>query len=358
MSKKEVRCPLRKECGIKCSYENRENECGYYKANNRPGYMIFGLREPVLETSERYIPNLPDSRAYTRAVMLDRKIKANTQAAQESLYEVCKGLKEMRDGKLYKELGYQNFEEYAENEVGISDRMCRKYIAIIENWNPGSDFMNLGVAKLYLLSTLSESDREEITQNNDVVEMSKRELEEKIKEIKMLNKEKSELAALNESLKESNESLRANSDKQSEVIDELEGKVEELESRPIEVAVTDNSEELEKIKKECEAKMQEIQEKYSDETSELIGKTAAEKMKFKQEEEKLKAEINDLQKKLEEQPQPVTETIVDHKATAKIYMENIIDSGNRLIGFVKIHSEFKDKAREIINAILSKVDEI
>lgn len=51
---------------------------------------------------------------YSRAVSLHRKICANAQAAQESLFEVCKGLKEMRDGKLYKELECANFEEYCE----------------------------------------------------------------------------------------------------------------------------------------------------------------------------------------------------------------------------------------------------
>lgn len=68
--------------------------------------------------------------SYIKAVNINRSIIANAQVAQISLYTVCKGLKEMRDGKLYKELGYQNFKDYCENEVGMSYDMSRKYIMI------------------------------------------------------------------------------------------------------------------------------------------------------------------------------------------------------------------------------------
>lgn len=42
---------------------------------------------------------------YAKAADLDRKIKVSAQLAQQSLYDMCMGLKEMRDNKLYKELG-------------------------------------------------------------------------------------------------------------------------------------------------------------------------------------------------------------------------------------------------------------
>ena len=72
--------------------------------------------------------------SYEKALSLDKKIKANAQIAQESLYEVCKGLKEMRDGKLYKELGYQNFEDYSENEVGITRMQSHRFVKIAESF--------------------------------------------------------------------------------------------------------------------------------------------------------------------------------------------------------------------------------
>ena len=62
--------------------------------------------------SEEMKPAVIVSEDYTRAVTLTRSIIANAQAAQQSLYEVCKGLKEMRDGKLYKELGHLYGSQY------------------------------------------------------------------------------------------------------------------------------------------------------------------------------------------------------------------------------------------------------
>lgn len=285
---------------------------------------------------------------YTRAMEIHKAIVTNAQIAQSSLYEMCKSLKEMRDGKLYKEFGYQNFEDYSENEVGFSRKQSYQYISIAEKINVTPGLQNLGVTKLYLLSTISEEERNTVVEENDIEKISKRELEEKIKEIKKLSKEKSELATLNDTLEEKNKALTSNNYKQLEII-------KELENRPIEVAVSDNHEELEKLKKEYEEKMKEIE----NEKSQLIGKTEAEKNKLKQEADKLKIEISNLKKSLEEQPESASETVtvIDYKATAKIYMENLIDSSNRLIGFIKLHPEFKDKSREIINAILIKLAE-
>ena len=48
---------------------------------------------------------------YAKAIEVHKKIIANAQIAQSSILEIGKGLKEMCDGKLYKELGYATFEE-------------------------------------------------------------------------------------------------------------------------------------------------------------------------------------------------------------------------------------------------------
>lgn len=82
--------------------------------------------------------------SYIKAVNINKSIIVNAQAAQMSLYEVCKGLKEMRDGKLYKELGYQNFEEYCEKETGIRYRHACRYITIFERLNNNINLMSLG----------------------------------------------------------------------------------------------------------------------------------------------------------------------------------------------------------------------
>ncbi|HAJ97624.1 MAG TPA: hypothetical protein DCO72_07800, partial [Ruminococcus sp.] len=164
------------------------------------------------------------SEEYTKAVTLTRHIIANAQAMQQSLYEVCKGLKEMRDGKLYKELGYQNFEDYCENEVGLKRRQAYAYVSIAEKLP--EDFVQstaqIGVQKLALLAKLDEADREELTQRVNPQETSVKQLQA---EIKRLKAERTEM--IEHHVAEQGDFLRK--------IDQLQGRVQQLESRPAEV---------------------------------------------------------------------------------------------------------------------------
>ena len=140
---------------------------------------ILNPSEPAPETA------VVVSEEYTKAVTLTRHIIANAQAMQQSLYEVCKGLKEMRDGKLYKELGYQNFEDYCQNEVGIKKVQAYKYVSIAEL---DEEFVHssehFGVQKLALLAKLDEADREELTQRVNPQETSVKQLQAEIKRLK------------------------------------------------------------------------------------------------------------------------------------------------------------------------------
>ena len=111
---------------------------------------------------------------YKTAAELNQKIIFTAQMAQQNLFKMCCMLKRMRDEKLYKELGYQNFEDYCENEVGFSRMQAHKYISIIENVKNVNSSLHFGVTKLALLSSLSESQQEEIQEKVDLVEAVKR----------------------------------------------------------------------------------------------------------------------------------------------------------------------------------------
>lgn len=130
---------------------------------------------------------------YTTAVALNQQIITAAALAQENLYRMCVLLKQMRDDKLYKELGYQNFEDYCENEVGFSRRNARNYIAVIEHFD-GKSISRFGVTKLSLLASLSESQQEEIQQKVDVEDVSVRELKAEIAKLKE-EKQKADKAA-------------------------------------------------------------------------------------------------------------------------------------------------------------------
>lgn len=314
------------------------------------------------------------SEDYTRAVTLDKRIKANTHAMEDSLWEICKGLKEMRDGKLYKELGYDNFDDYSQNEIGISREQARKYVKISEtysdeNANPG---WHLGATKLFLLTKLDEPLREEFIQNNDVSEMSKRELEEKIKEINDLKAEKEKILEYNKQLAEkinSVESIKdmAISEKQAlsgvlstvkadknrllEQNEQLIAKVKELEERPIDVTVatSDNSEEIEKIREE-------LREEYEDQLATMNGELIANKRMVRENSaaahEALK-EVEALRKQLAEKPKEVE--VADYDEVFDIYLNAFNDAGRKLRDFVKEHEEYKESARLSVRNISSSI---
>ena len=217
------------------------------------------------------------SEDYTRAVTLTRSIIANAQAAQQSLYEVCKGLKEMRDGKLYKELGYQNFEDYTENEVGISRFMAYKYTAVAEIENVES-IQHLGVTKLALLAKLDEPTREAVTETVDVESVTVRELRNEINRITSENADLGQkLDAAQETIANKDRQFRHAMDSKNNELTEvkagwkrrsdtlltkiaaLQKELEEAKAEPQEVAVEDTSrvEELEKQLAECRRQLEE-----------------------------------------------------------------------------------------------------
>lgn len=186
------------------------------------------------------------SAEYIRAHELDVRIKTSAQLAQKSLYDMCIGFKEMRDSRLYKELGYKNFEEYCETEVGIRRNQAYKYISVVENLD--SDFVssriqNAGVQKLYLLSTLNDEHRAEITESTNLETVTVKELQAKIKELEISkNTSDMKLDELNR------ENIRIEKQRSK-----LQKHIEELESRPIEVVASLVNEETEKIKQECDS---------------------------------------------------------------------------------------------------------
>lgn len=193
-----------------------------------------------------------------KALELHNKILVSAALAQQNLWDMCSGLKEMRDGKLYRELGYQNFEEYCGAEFNMSRRNAYYYISILENMNPENvkTFSHFGKSKLFLLSTLSEENQQKITAENDVESMTVKQLEAQIKELKEKNSAlKLDLDELAEEHERACEKANEDVNKYRSGLriaeaqnDELRDQIKELESRPIEVAVAEPSEDVRRLK--------------------------------------------------------------------------------------------------------------
>ncbi len=206
---------------------------------------------------------------YKKAAELNQRIIFTAQMAQKNLYDMCVLLKEMRDDKLYKELGYQNFEDYCENEIGFSSRNARNYIAIIENVSEEKrkTFSAFGASKLALLASLSESQQEEIQQKVNLEDTSVRELKAEIAKLKdSKNVAESDLLEL----KSKNRSLTHD-------LDTAQKKITELENRPATVVEDMQAKvENEQLRAELEQAKQTIEDmERSDMSYELKNAKAA-----------------------------------------------------------------------------------
>ena len=291
------------------------------------------------------------SDTYTKAYSLDKKIKANAQILQDTIFELGKSLLEMRDGKLYKELGYQNFAEYCENEVGIKRSQAYNYITIVDKLS--EDFVHssgqIGVKKLYLLSQLDEVTRNEIVQTTDVSGTSVKELEKQIKELKGEN---DKLRQAEEKYIEEVDKTKKELQKAEEESFSLQQQIEELESRPIEVAVSETeSREIENLKDAMKRVDLDWSQKYSELQEETTKEVIENNRKHNAEIEKLKAEYEN---KLKSVP---VESVTDTKEIFKAYLSNAVDSAKRLMDFIRDNPDdfYISKAKDFYSKIMEEL---
>lgn len=299
-----------------------------------------------------------------RAKDLDRRIKVSAQLAQQSLYEMCTAIKEMRDTKLYKELGYQNFEEYCEKEVGIKRHMAQKYIAVAEMEN-GESIHHLGVTKCALLAQLDEPTRTEIIETADLENTTVRELKGRIKS---LEKQADNAQAIADKLTKSENKawgevskLKTDNEARQERIAQLEREIKELESRPIEmVAAPPDSDEVRRLKQAMSNLSLQVQE--DEARRDMEEKEFRDSFRAKMEadrdsaiaeyEAKRSAELEALKKELEQAKAQLSETPSAEdkdKQDFKALLTNAVDSVKRLNDFVKAHDNetFRQKLNQL-----------
>lgn len=310
------------------------------------------------------------SAEYIKAAELDRRIKTSAQLAQQSLYDMCMGFKEMRDSRLYKELGYSDFGEYCEQETGFSRMNVYNYIRVAEKLP--QDFVNsslqIGVKKLTLLAKLSDEERTELAENIDLESTTVKELKAKID---ILQNERDR--AMESNAEASHQVFMADKKvlEMKNRVTQLEAEIKELESRPIEVAVETDSKEVANLKDAMRRVDLDWSEKYSklEEDSlkdrrELLQK-AEQAEKDKQDKlSQLREELDRTKAEYEKKLAGKTEitSTQDDKAIFKAYLSTAVDSVTRLVDFVNEHNDsdnyglFTQKARQLADIINSKLE--
>ncbi len=304
------------------------------------------------------------SASYSKALELHNKILVSAQLAQNNLWEMCSGLKEMRDGKLYRELGYQNFEEYCGAEFNMSRRNAYYYISIIENMNEKNvkTFSQMGKSKLFLLSTLTESEQEKITAENDVESMTVRQLE---KEIRQLKEKNSALKLDLDELAEEHERVCAQATSDSRTISGLRQNIsllnqtiEELESRPVEVAVAEPSEDVRQLKLTIKNLERTTEEQLASVQEEHI---AAERRLRQDHAKELENKLTEQAQAYEQKLAEAAQAAGDDKQVFKAYFTAAYDAFNRMLDFAaksEDSSFFREKIFKLLETVQNKTNEL
>lgn len=267
-----------------------------------------------------------------QAEALHKQITGFGEVIYQSLYGMCTAIKQMRDSKLYKALGYDTFEAYTEEKLGMKRRQAYNYIQIADQLT--EDFVQpvaqIGMRKLLMLAALTDDERAEIVQNTNLTETTVRELKAQIAALQSQNADTEKARAdaeeraqkwydeaqgAKEEAKEAEEAKERNRltlvglmEKKQEQVRQLEAKIKELENQPQDVAVVDRTEEIERLKAEIE---------------ELRGRLA---------------EKPDVQ--LPMNVEPIYQQ--DTKAVFKPYYTAAVDAINRLADFIGQHSSDKN----------------
>ena len=248
-----------------------------------------------------------------QAEALHKQITGYGEVIYQSLYGMCTAIKQMRDSKLYKALGYDTFEAYTKDKLGIERTTAYYYITIAENLSQNfvGSSQQIGIKKLYLLAKAPEEVREELTKTVDLESTTVKELREQITALQSAKETaEADAAQARDAAREAEEAKERNRltlldlmKKKTERVKELEAQIKDLESKPQDVAVVDHTEEI----------------------------------------ERLNAEIGSLRRQLSEKPdtqlalgtEPIWQT--DSKALFKPYLTAAADAVNRLAEFIAQH---------------------
>ncbi len=300
------------------------------------------------------------------AIELNNKIIFNASMAQDYLWEMCKALKEMKDTRLYKELGYSNFEDYCENEVGMKRSNAYNYISIAEKVNLENvqPVGQIGVKKLALLATLSDEQQKEVTEKVDLENTTYRELKAECDRLKAANKKaESNLKSLQTELdneKKSNEellSLRFDKERAEmqlkrtrEELEEANDKITALENKPaeIEIAVQEDTKSKETIK-QLESQLSEKDFRHAHDLEE-------QKQQYQEQIENLENQLEQAKNKPAE-----TVTVKDDKGVFKAYYLAALSSFENLLKFVDDCSDRDfcvEKTEKLLEICREKLGEI
>ncbi len=232
------------------------------------------INELVIKSDEELTDNQREFLKIHQEILMTGAVIGN------SLVELASLLKQMKDNKLYLEAGFASFEDYSEQALGLKQRQAYNYIKILDSFD--LDFLHsnakIGVSKLTLLSSLSEEEKQEVIETNNLEEVSVSELKEQIKQLKQ--EKESELEKLksekdNEIVKFQNKIDKLKADLKSEKEKPVEKIIETVQDPEQQKKIESLEMQLnmkEKLIKQRDDKLQELSASITISSSEELAK--------------------------------------------------------------------------------------
>ena len=308
-------------------------------------------------------------KTYEVAIALHERIMASGSVAASALVEMCRGLKQMRDDRLYSALGHESFDSYCEDRAGIKARQAYNYIAVFERLGEDKllNHASVGVTKLELISRLPFGERDEVLNKATEEGMSaseiKKLLEENKKQGEQISMLEAELARSEEDTAQVDIESRI-AEARAAVIKEYDGKISALEKkiaespdedvlrRQITKEVTDKQKAT--MEKKIDAAVKEKLEAAVTEKVEAAKKEAqtAAEGKYKAELDELRAAV-DKSAGLNKELQDKLKNSDGSHVSVKIYFNSVKESFNSACDLVKgMEGEDKEKYKAALTKLL------
>lgn len=230
------------------------------------------------------------------AIRIDNEIQMWANNLGTAVYNIGRCMTQMKERKLYEELGYDTFEDYCEQKYQLKRSQAAKYLSVYQNLDEKYilDNQGAGIQKLYMISQISEEDRENIEGTPE--ELSVTELKAQIEQLKK-EREGEQLQFFE--MQEKSEKAKTEEDKLREKIKRLEDQFKDAEIEHLNQLsdATRKNEKLEKKIKELESKPQDVA--VVEPTEEEIMQKA-EELAAERSEEIIRAERQDWTSQIEE----------------------------------------------------------
>lgn len=228
------------------------------------------------------------------AIRIDNEIQLWASQLNTAVFQIGKNLSIMKEKKLFEQLGYETFDDYCWEKYQLKHSQSSKYIAVYNKLGEQylQDHSSAGIQNLYMISQLSDEDRENLEVNPEDATVNELKAEiERIKQeregiqmqlFELQEKEKTAEEKLQEEIEKKASELAEERAAEETVlakkrIEELSEKIKEIETnyekekktydeqaRKSSILTTDNealreqADQLRKTIKELESKAQDV----------------------------------------------------------------------------------------------------